>query len=209
MLAIADVEETLRTLSGERPIFHSEADFQHALAWSLRERFDDIGVRLEFPLPWEDGRAYADIWLRTPEGPVVLELKYWKRELRVTLADEQFMLRNQAAQDLGRYDFVKDLARIERLVSGEHARAGAVVAITNDQGYWRRGRRGTVDADFRLHEGRWLSGNLRWAPHTGGTRLGRDDALNVAGTHDVRWKPYSQMGEERAGEFRYLFIGIE
>ena len=100
MLTLADVEATLKRLADDRPVFHSEADFQHALAWSLREQFPDLAVRLEYPLPSEGGRAYADVWLRTPEGPIVLELKYWKRNLQITIDGEEFNLPDQGAQDI-------------------------------------------------------------------------------------------------------------
>ena len=36
----------------DRPVFHSEADFQHALAWCIHEAIPDGGCRLEFkPFP--------------------------------------------------------------------------------------------------------------------------------------------------------------
>ena len=92
-------------------------------------------MRLEYPLSWENGRACADILLRTPEGPVVLELKYWKRGLQVALEGEECALQNQGAHDVSRYDFVKGLVRIERLVAERYARAGAVLASANDPGY--------------------------------------------------------------------------
>jgi hypothetical protein len=41
------LENTLPSLSRERPIFHSEADFQHALAWHIHPRHPDTRVRLE------------------------------------------------------------------------------------------------------------------------------------------------------------------
>jgi hypothetical protein len=31
-----------------RPLFHSEADFQHALAWRLQEQHRQISIRLEY-----------------------------------------------------------------------------------------------------------------------------------------------------------------
>ena len=44
--------DVLRSLSCQRPIFHSEADFQHALAWLIHLQHPDAIVRLEYrPLP--------------------------------------------------------------------------------------------------------------------------------------------------------------
>ncbi len=210
MLTFADIEATLKYLAGDRPIFHSEADFQHALAWSLHQRFPGLAVRLEYPLPLEGGRAYADIWLPTPEGPVVLELKYWKRKLQITLDGEEFNLGDQDARDINRYDLIKDITRVERLVDAEHARAGAVIAITNDPGYWRKGRPNTVDADFRIHDGRRLTGTVGWADAASdGTKQSREAPLTLRGVYQPAWKPYSKVARGRFTEFRYLFLPVD
>ena len=68
------VEEML-ALAAIRPIFHSEADFQHALALSLIARHPDLELRLEHP---RDGVAGAiDIIGRSGGRRVLaLELKY-------------------------------------------------------------------------------------------------------------------------------------
>ena len=75
MLGISSLIEDLSLL---RPVFHSEADFQHALAWHIREVMPDCQVRLEFkPFPAE--RVYLDIWL--PTLGTAIELKYLTRKL--------------------------------------------------------------------------------------------------------------------------------
>jgi hypothetical protein len=39
----------LSTLAALRPLFHSEADLQHALAWEFHHRWPDADVCLESP----------------------------------------------------------------------------------------------------------------------------------------------------------------
>ena len=99
-----DIITLMEGLSRSRPIFHSEADFQHALAWRLHETVPEIEVRLEFrPLPQEN--IYIDIWI--PKGRIAIELKYLTRKLLADWRGETFMLRNQAAQATKRYDFLE------------------------------------------------------------------------------------------------------
>ena len=102
---------------------------------------------------------------------ICIELKYWTRGLSYHLGDEDYTLSDRAAQDLGRYDFIKDIERVERVVLAGHANAGCVVALTNDQGYWNASTRDTVDAAFRLHEGRSPPRRTR----LGGTSRCRND----------------------------------
>lgn len=79
-----DIHSLLAGLARKRPVFHSEADFQFALAWEIRKRrgFD---VRLEFP-PFPNERMRLDIWV--PELGTAIELKYLTRKLAVRVGDE-------------------------------------------------------------------------------------------------------------------------
>ena len=59
-------------------MFHSEADFQHSLAWVIREQHPGIEVRFEYPVTL-DGRS-----VRTSTSgcamdghATAIELKYW------------------------------------------------------------------------------------------------------------------------------------
>lgn len=202
-----DLHAVMKALAAERPVFHSEADFQHALAWKLQQLLPDARVRLEYkPFPAE--RFYLDIWLRNGEELVCIELKYPTRRLLVEANGEKFELRDQAAQDITRYDFVKDLTRIERIVDAQSG-AGCAILLTNDSAYWKEALRAdSVDAAFRVAEGRELSGALAWAPHAGrGTMRGREAELNLRHSYRLSWRDYSQFSGAY-GRFRYLLASV-
>ena len=42
-----DIEYIMTELAKKRPVFYSEADFQHALAWEIREKYQNVNIRLE------------------------------------------------------------------------------------------------------------------------------------------------------------------
>ena len=102
------IDAIMANLAQSRPIFHAEADFQHAFAWELHQQLPDARVRLELPVVAGGETMHVDIWAIVAGGPVAIELKYKKRALDVTIGAERFMLRNDGAQDLGRYDSIKD-----------------------------------------------------------------------------------------------------
>ena len=54
-------------------------------------------------------RYYLDLKFRSRTREYFLELKYKTRRLSTSIAGEEFVLRQQGAQDLGRYDFLKDI----------------------------------------------------------------------------------------------------
>ena len=202
-----DVNETLRTLAPTRPVFHSEADFQHALAWHIHNRYPKLKVRLEYRPARIDRKIYIDIWLQHDEDLYAIELKYKTRRLSTSVHGESFDLLDQSAQDCARYDVCKDVSRVESLSPSYPGITGCVVFLTNDPGYWRRSSRdGTTDADFRLHEGAELSGTLSWKDHASpGTTKGRDDPITLSRKYAVRWMDYSNVGGS-SGRFRYLIL---
>lgn len=51
-----DLTELMAMLQNERPVFHSEADFQHALAWALHRLDPSVNIRLE--VPQDDGERH-------------------------------------------------------------------------------------------------------------------------------------------------------
>lgn len=91
-----------------------------------------------------------------------------------------------------------------------HVRAGVAVFLTNDGAYWRKpSRRAVVDAEFRLHKGRQLSGEMGWSERASlGTKAGRETPIFVSGKYPLEWQEYSSVGEGRHTRFRYLAIRV-
>ncbi len=200
-----DVDGLLAQLSNKRKVFHSEADFQHAFAWQIREYMPECEIRLEFnPAPNEGRKIYLDIWMPT-EG-IAIELKYVTRLLDETVCGERFVLRNQSAQDTRRYDYLRDIQRLENEVSERRAKQGFAVLLTNDPSYWAPPRQeNTVDAAFRLHEGRDVRGELGWAPSASeGTKRGRTTPIQLKARYQMRYQDYSNVVGQTYGQFRYL-----
>ena len=208
-----DIHALMQELSQSRPIFHSEADFQHALAWQIHEAIPDSQIRLEFPFRHESSTMYLDVWLATER--IAIELKYLARRLEVDCDGEHFALRDQSAQDTRRYDFLMDVQRLEYIANDEHepARAGVAVLLTNDPAYSKSpvsGWESTNDAAFRLHEGRTISGRLEWSERASpGTKEGREDPINITGTYNLRWRDYSRLGDGNNQQFRYLAVAVQ
>ena len=201
-----DIDHLMKGLSKQRPIFHSEADFQHALAWRIHKTMPDCQVRLEYPFLHEKKRRYLDIWL--PTERIAIELKYRTRKIEMDCDDESFALTNQNAQDEGQYDYLWDLQRLEYLVKDKEqsARTGVAVLLTNDPFYWNApscGWKDTTDAAFRLHESRRITDNLV------GRIKSRRDPVYLNGSYKMRWKDYSNFPGEKDGKFRYLAVSVQ
>jgi len=80
--------------------------------------------------------------------------------------------------------------------------------LTNDPSYWSPPRNSpTVDAEFRLHEGRELQCSLNWGARVGEeTARGREETLRLSGSCRLRWNDYSEAGAGKYARFCYLHV---
>ncbi|RKS08474.1 hypothetical protein DFP74_4175 [Nocardiopsis sp. Huas11] len=198
----------LEELKRKRPVFHSEADFQHALAWTAHLFEPSLRVRLEV----KTAVGHLDLLISVPEQNrhLALELKYLKAAWSGAVGGERFELANQGAQDIRGYDVVKDISRVEQLTGHAPGWSGGVLVLSNEPSYWSRpdhGRATNADA-FRVYEGSQLSGVRAWGPYTGsGTMKGRTDPIRLRGAYRCAWSGYSRL-EGRRGDFRLLSIPV-
>ena len=207
MTAAADVERALAALAQERCAFHSERDFQCALARTLRELLPDIEVRTEYPVPWGNPSGRIDLWLRGTDGAAAIELKYWTGPAELDVGGKRYSFHELGG--LERYEFWKDVERTELLVDKGHADGGYVVALANVEGLLgppRRGWQGTNDAAFRLHKGRSVEGALDWAAKTAPGTKKENPPLRLRGRYVTSWRGYSRPAP--GVEFRYLLLDI-
>jgi hypothetical protein len=97
-----DIVATLASLARARSGFHSEADFQHSLAWQIHLAAPDAQVRLETR---SARHIRLDLLVVSAGQRTAIELKYFVASFRGDIGGEHYHLPNQSAQDFGRYDF--------------------------------------------------------------------------------------------------------
>ena len=206
-----DINKILNNLSNKRKIFVSEADFKFALAWEIKSEIPEAKVRLEYCPVDIDSSMHIDILVKMGEDIYPIELKYMTKQCDVTVDDERFILKNQGAQDIKRYDFIKDISRVERLSeSMDNFKEGYCIAITNDPSYWNiSSNKNTCDAAFRINHNSIKEGKLEWAAHTGnGTNKNREESLILKNRYDIYWQEYSKIDDSSSGQFKYLSIKV-
>lgn len=156
----------LKEFGDKNKVFQSEAQFQFDLAWRLREEYDcvvkleDLTVVIEKVKNGKNSKQkiYTDITLEQDGYIVAIELKY--KTAAMTQGNDILLL-NHGASDLGRYDFLWDVNRLELLVHPnkeasekaiykeydtqvsidfpklKHCNKGFAVILTNEDDYWK------------------------------------------------------------------------
>lgn len=207
-----NLNEIMGELATERPMFHSEADFQHAMAWKIHEKWPRCSMRLEYVPQNLDKGIYLDIWSTDEDNTLALELKYKTKSLIAVHSGEGFKLKNHSALDFGRYDFIRDIQRLEDVVGAHDNAVGYAIMVTNDYGYWNdSGPTDANDAEFRVHEGRQLLPNsYGWKdPQKPSITKEKQCAMDIKGSYEFRWKDYSQIEGETDGLFKYLLVKVD
>ena len=160
-------------LKSNDELLFNERDFQMHLATWLRgstNRYDDVDV--EYYVPWQElqkvGKYVWESELRLDvvvkkDGeycPVELKYKTKKVERQISRFDEVMndkvvVMKNQGAQDLGMYDFWKDVRRVELVRNRfERVKGGLAVFVTNDPLYTKKSRENSNNFLFNMDEGK-------------------------------------------------------
>ncbi|MFJ9249363.1 hypothetical protein [Streptomyces sp. NPDC101776] len=200
------LDDVIAQLGRHRPVFHSEADLQHSFARALWELSSDVHSRLEVPQRAEGRTEHLDLLCIGPSVRTAIEFKYFTRRWTGTVGTpaEDYTLKGHAATDLARLYFVRDMVRLERFCRRSDQN-GLAIMVTNDASLWTPpgdGRGQTRDREFRIHQGRELSGTLLWAEGAY-----EPNTCTLRGAYPLDWKPYSQL-DGAGGEFRYLAVSV-
>ena len=144
-------------LESNDELLFNERDFQMHLATWLRNSansYDDVDV--EYYVPWQElqkvgkyvweSELRLDIVIKKDGEYCPIELKYKTRKVKrkISRFDEDLtadvvVMKNQGAQDLGMYDFWKDVRRVELVRNRfERVKGGLAVFVTND-GFYTKG----------------------------------------------------------------------
>ena len=208
-----NIYNVINELKRERPIFHSEADFQFALAWKIQKLNPDVEVRLEYTTHFtiHNKPAHIDIVVFENGKAIPIELKYKTLSTEIPYKDESFALKNHGAQDLGRYDYLLDIERIEACrASWDACEGGYAIMLSNDPSYWKpnMSSRKTVCDQFRIHHGVEKTGILHWENAGIGTTKGREDPIALVGRYPIFWSEYSCFGTARSQTFMITITEI-
>lgn len=219
-----DVKNMMSRLAQRRPVFHSEADFQHELALELVGQ--DYKVRLEKPFSYSLKNttvgAELDILATNKDGrTTAIELKYVKTKILITHEKETFDLADSWGTNLSRFDCLADFQRVAGLVNAGHADCGVTIFLTNVSDAWGIDtiRRNTMAKNFSIHDGRDLTAGqqLNWNPLNPPSKSVRENRLHpyapivIPVDSQCSWTDYSNLKNSKPPDrnlFRYLLLGV-
>lgn len=191
-MSTINIQEVLAKLAEKRPIFHSEADFQHSLAWQIKEIYRKAEVRLEVRSPLiideieKDG--YIDLVIIHESHKIFIEVKYKVKNFKITVplnnTFESFDLKSHGAHTDNRKHFYHDIKRLEFLLSVDNYKNAEAYAIFLSNDY--------------LYEN----------PYTNQLNIYKE-TFPISLNQTLEWHEYSSFGTEKSENFKYLLVPIK
>lgn len=222
------IERIMTELGAVPRIFNSEAQFQFELTWKIKEEFN-CEVRLEELSRISEGKKeYTDIILEKDGLRIALELKY--KTAKYEDESQNIYLKAHGAADLGAYDFLWDVHRIQLLTGMETSAKdevkrpcdrGYAIILTNDSHYWKDATiKETIIRDFLIGSGEFSHGVLYKKIHKWYTLDGeegyskallndrsRQHEIDLKRNYFFQWKPYHTIDTDKShNEFKYMII---
>lgn len=205
-----DISDILKKALEKRSVFHSEADFQHHLAWVIHKQTSLETIRLEMPLSLNsvENKQYCDIVIGDNSNKIGIELKYKTKKDKFEIVDEKFDLKQQGAQNLARYDFCKDIWRLEQWCSDKVIQKGYAIFLTDDDTYYEnKSRKETLDEQFKIHKNQKIEGELKWKDGISEKTKKKRPNFYLTGSYKANWED-APHNAELNHQFKYLLIEV-
>lgn len=228
-----ELSRIMNKLGEEKRIFNKEAQFQFELAWRIREQFE-CEVKLEELSCVEEKsndkikkkKCYTDIILEKEDFRIAIELKY--KTARYKDEENNILLTDHGAVDLGCYDFLWDVNRIQMLIEKDEksvikkCNRGYAVILTNENKYWKeqieKGNK-NIYCEFLIgpDKGCLTCGDHQWHKIDGkvGTPTTvkgkfREQKIHLNKDYNFQWQDYCLAKEkERNKLFKYMIIEVK
>lgn len=210
-ISTQNIKTILEELVKSRPVFYSEDDFKMNFGFQVYkyiQQFSDKNiVYFERPIEItyisrtgkpETKKVYIDMVIEVDGKLYPVELKY--RTIKLKESDSvsnTIELLNQGACDAGRYQFRKDIYRLEQLTKLAGYEKGFAIFLTNDHHYWDCELDGKLlDAHYRFKDviyrddRGWNYDNAIYSEHRGFEKETQTYKNKKGETHWTCWKEY-------------------
>ncbi len=193
-------------------IFHNEYDFGRALIQVLFNTYPDCRIYSECTPQPHDREERLDICIILDEMEHLIELKYKTNRFDVQIEGTDYSLGKNPV-DLACYDYLRDIERLERVVSRREKSLGSSMLLSNKSLLWRGPpRTGAQYYPFRLEEGRKIQGELDWTGNRERKGRSRQNPIAIRNSYELHWADYSDLSEKgmpaKNGVFRYLLVHV-
>lgn len=203
MLSLNELKKLMDELSKERKLFHSEADFQHALSYLIHKKYPNTQIRLEKKI----SEFYIDIIIHD-KITIGIELKYKTKKFNYSELGEQFDLKSVNAHNFACLYFRKDISRLETLKNSKKINKGFVIFLTNDSNYFNKNSssKQPIYENIKIYDNNKIKKKVDWLGSSESKNsISKQNIPDLKNEYICNWNQYSKCDDE---EFKYLLLEI-
>lgn len=234
-----DVENTIASFSKKDIIFQNEQQFQFELACEIKKKLSKNEEIIFEYVAYTSGKKkikkyYIDlIIVNVVNGEYIpIELKYKTSEGKYTRFNSDIVLSGQGAEDLGRYDYLNDIKRIEDLkIKNKNYNykysnnllkkyvTGFAIIISNEKKYWKTTKASLTTSkqknysyyDFCIGQGDKIKKGkpLKWKGNHNNKTFNSRPSFKLNSDYSFDWKTYKLIANSNESEFMYLITEIK
>jgi hypothetical protein len=214
----------LKELAEIRPLFYSEADFQHSFAILLSTKGHTVILEKSFYNVAVDGclqefykEMHIDILI---DGNTAVELKYKTKGLGKVYKD--YEIKQHGATNHGRYDAYEDARRIVSLIIDDtytEVQTGFTIFLTNEELYWSKPNSKSMNSEFSLVDGCPFKNSLSWKyksknhklkkKTSGSTRYSKErNPMKVKFRDKILWQNFGKSNDEIIPNFKFFILDL-
>ncbi len=212
-------EDVFSFLRSNNELLFNERDFQiHLATWfrNSANAYEDVDV--EYYVPWQELKDYVwkselrlDVVVKKDGEYCPVELKYKTKKVERHIArfDEQLkksvaVMKDQGAQDIGMYDFWKDVRRVELVRNRfDRVKGGLAVFVTNDASYKKESKETSNNFQFCMTEGKPHTKQKHWL-NPESTCAKTHPNFEVEKEYNIKWNQQTVDGVD----FYYCIVTI-
>ena len=214
----SELAKIVNDMGNRKNVYTCEAQFQFDLADEIRtflnEKTGVYIVYVEYPQMIVNRTVHYDIVIEStnvdPHEYCVIELKYKTVAMQnASCYGQPCTLKTHAAQSLGRYDFYKDIERIENcsLNTDRHTAKGYAILLTNDKCYWTKNGANRLYQAFSLQDRTTISQGIKsWPTNIKVSSIGnnRNKCISLKNTYNLNWVQWGN-----SVNFKYLLLEVK
>lgn len=206
-----DVSKIMTNLSNkDYPLFVSERHFQIAFIIEAKKEYSEYVFLPEFS--YQDGKTYrVDLIVTDGSEYIAFEFKYVVDKVAIRIpANMNYVLKNQKATNIRRYQCVKDISRLEHYLktSDISIKKGYLILLTNMAKLWNGCKTNATDYNFDIKDNSLLTSG----PHspTGKTKFAETHpVINIERTRSLQYNYFFNIGNSKNSLFRTLVVKVD